>query len=96
MFMVFNPEIIIGGPLPIVLWNGALALAGTVAFVAVLEGFFQTRMHLVLRVLLCLGGIGCLSPYPAAEIAGFFGCVAILGHNAWLAWRNDRTNPQPA
>ena len=96
MFMVFNPEIIIGGPLPTVVWNGALALVGTVAFVAVLEGFFQTRMHLILRVLLCLGGIGCLSPYPAAEIAGFLGCIAILGHNTWLAWRNDRTKPQPA
>ncbi|WP_417582137.1 TRAP transporter permease [Pelagibacterium sp.] len=90
MFMVFNPEIILGGPLLVVLWNGALALVGTVAFVAVLEGFFQTRMHIILRILLCLGGIGCLSPYPVAEIVGFLGSIAILGHNAWMARRDDR------
>ena len=90
LFMVFNPEIIVGGPVPVVLWNGALALVGTIAFVAVLEGFFQRPLHPVLRAVLLAAGIGCLSPYPAAEIAGFVGSIAILAHNAFLAHREGR------
>lgn len=39
LFMVFNEEIILGGPLPMVLWSGAIAILGLVAFAAVLEAF---------------------------------------------------------
>lgn len=89
MFMVFNPEIIMGGPLEIVLWNGALALVGTVAFVAVLEGFMFTRMHMVLRGVLLAAAIGCLSPFPAMEVFGIVAGVGILGHNFYLARREE-------
>ena len=88
MFMVFNPEIIMGGPVPVVLWNGALALVGTVAFVAVLERFMFTRMHPVLAVALLAGAIGCLSPWPVYEVAGFAVSLAILGYNWFEAKRN--------
>ncbi len=91
LFMVFNPVIITGGPLPEVLWNGALAVVGTVAFVAVLEGFFQQRVNWPLRIVLGLSGIGCLSPYPQAEIAGFLVAIAILAHNAYRAAQAERS-----
>lgn len=89
MFMVFNPEIIMGGPIEIVLWNGALAVAGTVAFVAVLEGFMFTRIPLVLRGVLLVAAIGCLSPWPAAEVFGIAASVGILAVNFLIARRKD-------
>ena len=39
LFMVFNEPIIVGGPLPLVLWNGLIAIIALVAFAAALEGF---------------------------------------------------------
>ncbi|GGA61617.1 TRAP transporter permease [Pelagibacterium lentulum] len=90
LFMVFNPEIIIGGPLEIVLWNGALAITGTVAFVAVIEGFLFTRMPIVLRAILAGAATACLSPYFVAELAGISTCIAIIGFNAILASREER------
>ena len=90
LFMVFNPEIIMGGPVEVVIWNGALALVGTVAFVAVLEGFFQRKMHVAIRAALLAAGIGCLSPYPAAEVAGLITAIVILAHNTFLAHREGK------
>lgn len=85
MFMVFNPAIIMGGPVEVVLWNGALALAGTVAFVAVLEAYLFARIHPVLRLVLLFAAIGCLSPWPLAEGLGFAAILAVLGHNYYTA-----------
>ncbi|WP_207747542.1 TRAP transporter permease [Pelagibacterium limicola] len=95
MFMVFNPEIIVGGPVEIVLWNGALALTGTIAFVAVLEGFMFTRLHPAFRPVLLAGGIGCLSPYFAAEAAGMAAILGILGYNFLRAVQDNKVPPQP-
>jgi TRAP transporter 4TM/12TM fusion protein len=81
MFMVFNPEIIMGGPLELVLWNGALALVGTISFVAVLEGFMFARLHPVFRMVLLAAGLGCLSPFFMAEMLGITAILAILGYN---------------
>ncbi|MFV0359915.1 TRAP transporter permease, partial [Tropicimonas sp.] len=38
LFMVFNPSIILGGPLLLVLWTGTIAVIALTAFAAMLEG----------------------------------------------------------
>lgn len=93
LFMVFNEEIIIGGPLPLVLWNAALAIVATVAFVAVIEAFLFARITPVLRTILGVAAIGCLSPWFVFEAAGMTVCLLILAWNLLLARREE---PDPA
>jgi TRAP transporter 4TM/12TM fusion protein len=85
LFMVFNPEIIIGGPVPLVIWNGVVALVALVAFVAVLEGYLFERIGLIERGILTAAGIGCLWPSIPAEIISVIAIVAILGRNYMTA-----------
>lgn len=89
LFMVFNPEIIMGGPLPIVLWSGAIAILGLVAFAAVLEGFLWRPMPIWMRLLLVPGVIALFWPDLRVEIVGSVLILILLGLN-WSQARRDR------
>ena len=89
LFMVFNEEIILGGPLPLVLWGGAIAILGLVAFAAVLEGFLWRPMALWMRVLLVPGVIALFWPDLTVEIIGAALIVVLLGVN-WAQLRRDK------
>ncbi|MHB2267424.1 TRAP transporter permease [Aliihoeflea sp. PC F10.4] len=88
LFMVFNPEIIIGGPVHLVIWNGVVALVALVAFVAMLEGYLFERIDIVGRGILLAGGIGCLWPSVPAEIVSVAAIIGILGYNYVTAQRS--------
>ncbi len=81
LFMVFNEPIILGGPLPLVLWNGAIAILAMVAAAAALEGFLWAPMRLWQRGLVLLGVIALFWPDLGAEIAGTLLLGLILGMN---------------
>ncbi|PWJ20323.1 TRAP transporter permease [Jannaschia seohaensis] len=83
LFMVFNQEIILGGPLLLVLWSGFIAILALVAFAAALEGFLFAAMPVWQRALLVPGVIACFWPDLAVEVAGV---ALILG----LLWLNLR------
>lgn len=87
LFMVFNPEIIIGGPVHLVIWNGFVALVALVAFVAVLEGYLFERIDWVSRGILTAAGIGCLWPSVPVEIVSVAAIIGILGYNYLTASR---------
>lgn len=88
LFMVFNEEIILGGPLLLVLWSGAIAILGLVAFAAVLEAFLWRPMQLWMRILLLPGIIALFWPSLTVEIAGAVLVVALLALN-WAQARRD-------
>ncbi|WP_322895319.1 MULTISPECIES: TRAP transporter permease [unclassified Yoonia] len=90
LFMVFNEEIILGGPLPLVLWSGAIAILGLVAFAALLEGFLWRPMAIWVRVLLLPGVVALFWPDLMVEIAGAILIIILLTHN-WMQARNDGT-----
>ena len=92
LFMVFNEEIIVGGPLPLVIWGGALAILGLVAFAAVLEGFLWRPMALWTRVLLLPGVVALFWPDLMVEGAGCILVVLLLGAN-WLQARREKDLP---
>ncbi|MFZ5962515.1 TRAP transporter permease [Thalassococcus sp. BH17M4-6] len=92
LFMVFNEEIILGGPMPMVLWSGAIAILGLMAFAAVLEGFLWRPMAIWMRVLLVPGVVALFWPDLAVEAAGFALVVVLLGLN-WLQARRERDLP---
>ncbi|MBQ2263143.1 MAG: TRAP transporter permease [Loktanella sp.] len=88
LFMVFNEEIILGGPVPLVLWSGAIAILGLVAFAAVLEGFLFRPMQVWVRLLLLPGVVALFWPDLRVEIAGALLLVVLLGQN-WLQARRE-------
>ncbi|MGJ8588863.1 MAG: TRAP transporter permease [Yoonia sp.] len=91
LFMVFNEEIILGGPLPLVLWSGAIAILGLVAFAALLEGFLWRPMPVWMRVLLLPGVVGLFWPSLTVEIAAAVLIVLLLGMN-WSEARRDKAH----
>ncbi|SBR51013.1 MULTISPECIES: TRAP transporter permease [unclassified Halomonas] len=88
LFMVFNPEIIVGGPVPLVIWNGVIALLALGAFAAALEGYLFTRMGWLSRIAISIAIIGVFYPNLMAEAAGVVVMsVAIIAN--WLASRRE-------
>lgn len=96
MFMVFNPEIIIGGPVPLVIWNGVVALIALVAFVAMLEGYLFTWMNWLTRILLLAAGSACLAPGILPEVIGVSVIFALLGYNYLSHKRTQPPSPAEA
>ncbi len=64
LFMVFNPEIIMGGPIPVVVWNGVIAILALGAFAAALEGYLFTRMSWLPRIAITAAIFRCLLSQP--------------------------------
>ena len=85
LFMVFNEEIILGGPLALVLWSGAIAIVALIAFAAALEGYLWAPMPVWQRVLLVPGVIAVFWPDLTVEAAGVVLIVVILAWNWWGA-----------
>lgn len=94
-FMVFNPEIIEGGSIEIVLWTGFTAILCLTAFAAALEGYLFAPMDVVSRIIIVPATIGVFYPDLTAEIAGTVVLLAVLGFNWWQGKKNGPT-PAPA
>ncbi len=93
LFMVFNPEIILGGPLPVLLWTGAIAVLALAAFAASIEGWLFGPMDPVSRLLVIPATVAIFWPDPRVEMAGTATLVAVLALNWWLA-RRRRLAPE--
>ena len=91
LFMVFNPEIIMGGPLHMVLFAGFLAIVGLVAFAASLEGFLFAPVPTWQRVALIPAIIAVFNPVELIEAGG---AAAIVLFIAWN-WHRGRSYVAP-
>lgn len=91
LFMVFNPEIIMGGPVPVVIWSGVIALVALLAFVASIEGYLFTRITLIPRVVLVAAIIGVFYPNFLTEVVGFATILVLLGGN-WVVSRRQEAS----
>ncbi|WP_172294685.1 TRAP transporter permease [Pseudoruegeria sp. HB172150] len=89
LFMVFNEPIIIGGPVPLVLWNGFIAIVAIAGAAVALEGFLWAPMPLWQRLLLVPGIIAVFWPDLMVEAAG----VALIGVLLALNRVSARSNP---
>lgn len=88
LFMIYNPEIIVGGPWHVVVWNALTAIAALGAFTAALEGYMFTRMHWLSRLLVALGLVGVFWPSFWVELVGF-GLILIVLLINWLRRRAE-------
>ncbi|MCE8003281.1 TRAP transporter permease [Billgrantia ethanolica] len=88
MFMVFNPEIIMGGPLHILAWNGLIAILALGAFAAALEGYLFTRMSWLPRIAISGAIVAVFYPNFLMEAVGVVVMIVAIGAN-WLASRRE-------
>jgi len=88
LFMVFNPEIIMGGPVPVVIWNAVIAILALGAFAAALEGYLFTRMSWLPRIAITAAIIAVFYPNLLSEIAGVAVMIVAIGAN-WLASKRE-------
>jgi TRAP transporter 4TM/12TM fusion protein len=88
LFMVFNPEIIMGGPVPVVIWNGVIAILALGAFAAALEGYLFTRMSWLPRLAITAAIVGVFYPNLMTEIAGVVVMMVAIGAN-WMASKRE-------
>ncbi len=79
-----------GGPVPIVIWNGILAFLTCVALVAVLEGYMFARLNLIERAILLASGIVTLQPTMWIEAVGAVAIVVVLTINFFHGRNRDR------
>ncbi|MGM0700903.1 MAG: TRAP transporter permease [Pseudomonadota bacterium] len=88
VFMVYNPEIIMGGPVPVVVWSAVIAFLALGAFAAALEGYLFTRMSWPVRALLLPAIVAVFYPNLLVEASGAAVMVLALAGN-WLASRRE-------
>jgi TRAP transporter 4TM/12TM fusion protein len=91
LFMVYNPEIITGGPVPLLIFSGLIAMLALAAFAAALEGFLFAPMDAVSRLLVIPATVAVFWPSLAVEAAGAAVLAAVLAWN----WRVGRQSIQP-
>jgi len=95
LFMVFNEPIILGGPVPLVLWNGAAAIIALVAFAAMLEGFLFAPLASWQRLLLAPAIVAVFWPDFATEAIGVAVILAVLALNRFAAAGGKSTGTGP-
>lgn len=76
LYMVFHPEIIIGGPWSILIWKGAMVVLLLLAFAAAIEGYLFTWMPQWMRLILLSCTIALF--FPSAMIQAISGAIAVL------------------
>jgi len=90
LFMIFNEEIILGGPIPLVIWSGLIAIIALVGFAATLEGFLFHHMPLWQRALIVPGVVAVFWPDLWVEIGGVVLIVTVLTMNWYSGARAER------
>ena len=93
MFMVFNPEIILGGPLPVLIWTGAIAILALVTFAAAIEGYLFTWLDPVSRLVVIPATVAIFWPAFAVELVGAAVLAAVVALNWWKG-RGEGAAPQ--
>ncbi len=88
LFMVFNPELIMGGPTHIIAWNVVIAICALAGFAAALEGYLFGPMGVASRLLMIPATVGIFWPDPVIEVAGLATIVVVLALNWFMARRS--------
>src|SRR5690606_36632564 len=75
LYFVFNHELIMGGPLHVLLWDAALLILSIVAFAAIFDNFLITCMRWPTRIIMTLGMVMVFFPDITYEITA----AALIG-----------------
>ena len=89
LFMVYNPEIIVGGNPIYVGWTVLTAIVALFGFAAALEGFMFTTMYWYSRVIVAVGLVLIFYPEFVLEVVGFGLMLLVLAIN-WTKHRREQ------
>ena len=89
LFMVYNPEMIIGGNPFYVAWTVLIGVVALFGFAAALEGWMFTRMYWFSRILVTVGLVLVFYPSFPLEVVGFALMMMVLAIN-WTKLRRER------
>jgi TRAP transporter 4TM/12TM fusion protein len=89
LFMIYNPEMIVGGEPWYVAWTVLTAMVALFAFAAALEGYMFTHMYTFNRVLVAIGLVMIFYPDFRVEAGGFAIMMVALAIN-WTKRRRER------
>lgn len=81
LFMIYNPELVYGGPTWYYVWTIVVGFVALAAFAAALEGYLFTRMAWYSRVLAAVGLVLIFYPSFAYEVVGMAVMTVVLGVN---------------
>jgi TRAP transporter 4TM/12TM fusion protein len=90
LFLVYNPEMVVGGPPFYVGWTIFVAIVALFSFAAALEGFMFTRMFWLTRLLVLPGLVMIFYPHFAVEVAGLATMLVVIAINFARRWRERR------
>ncbi|MBM9593962.1 TRAP transporter permease [Roseitranquillus sediminis] len=93
VFMVYNPEIVLGGPVAYVIFTGVIAALALAAFAAALEGYLFAPMDVVSRLLVIPATIAVFHPNFQVELAGSLALAVLLGFNWYRGRAASRAGP---
>ena len=85
LLMVVHPELVLGGPLPLVLGKTAMAMVALWAFAVSLEGHAFTPLGRGARLLLAGAAATAFIPDSPAGVVGAAVAAAYLARDAWRA-----------
>ena len=88
-FMVYNPEIILGGELWYVIWTGVIVVIGLVGAAAAIEGYLFTWMDKLSRILIVPGVIAIFNPDTLIETGGAALVTGLIVWN-WIKRKRER------
>jgi len=89
LYFVFNHELIMGGPLHILLWDAFLLILSLVAFAAVFESYLYTWMRWPTRIVMAAGMVLVFFPEMNYEILGAVLIGATIAGNYLASKRVD-------
>ena len=92
LFMVFNPELIMGGPAHVIAWNVCIAVCALAGFAAAIEGYLFSPMGVLPRLLMVPATVAIFWPEPLIELGGLAIIILLLAHN-WHAGRKLAGHP---
>ena len=95
LFMVYNPEMIVGGEPWYVAWTVLTAMVALFAFAAALEGYMFTHMLWFNRILAVVGLVLIFNPAFHLEVIGFAIMLVVLAIN-WTRRNRERAAMPPA
>jgi TRAP transporter 4TM/12TM fusion protein len=89
LFLVYNPEMVVGGPAWYVAWTIVAAMVALFAFAAALEGYMFTKMYWFNRLFVGVGLVMIFYPNFAVEAAGLGLMLMVLVIN-WVKRLRER------
>ncbi|MBQ3396342.1 MAG: TRAP transporter large permease subunit, partial [Synergistaceae bacterium] len=78
----YEPGLLMQGSWTQICWALVSGTGAVISFAGMWMGYLKTNLNLLMRVLLCVSGVLCLTVWPASTIAGLVILIAVYVLNS--------------